>query len=237
MASTCSGCDKTSSSHSCIKQKKRKKASKEKEAEEEEEEQEEQEEEEQQQEASKDARKRRKLDTTAEIKAALEWLTCDDLREIKRGEGATQHSVKEITKHLLDDPDLDLTMVRIGAVRCKKTPLTTDQLRQQWREDRIQTILLDPNNADTRQTFLQVVKRIRNQQKARQQASASAAEKKREEKKQLAAIERAENQAQRSRLHHLLKKNQTYLLAICPIVGCMCYFLAFFFFYSFISVL
>lgn len=214
----CLGCEGSSSSHTCQLKKKRKK---------------------EEHDDPKESKKKRLkpapptgtfclsfflsfhtcLPPDEEIKAALEWLTCDDLREIKQSKGATQQSVKTITNELLDDPELNLTTVRISAVRCRKTPLSAEQVRDQWRNEDRQKVLIDSKNHDTRRTFLKVVRRVKTAQTDRQEAAASVTEKKREEKKRIAAIERAENQARRNRLHTILSKHQTYPLAICPVTS------------------
>lgn len=143
----------------------------------------------------------------AEIRAALDWLKCDDLAKIRNGEGATQRSVKDVTKELVDAPFLAL-----------KTNLSVEQLRTQWRSDHVEKALKEKDNKDTRRTFLEVVNRVKEDQTKEQAERREGADKKREEKNKLAAIQRAELQSQRNQLHDVLKKNHVYLLAICPLV-------------------
>lgn len=152
------------------------------------------------------------------IETALKWLTCTDQSKIRQGEGATLQSVKKITNKLLDDPDLDLQTVRIGSVHGQKTMFSAEQLREKWASERIRAVLLDSPNEDSRREFLNAVQEVRAEQNERQEKRTLATEAKREEKKRVAALERAELQAQRDRLHKLLKSNRVYLLAICPVV-------------------
>lgn len=140
----------------------------------------------------------RKRPRTESVEEALEWLTCEDQKLIRAGDGATLQSVKLLAKNM------GFKIKSRGDVK-----------------EKLNARLMNEENVGLRREFVKLVKEISMQQGERQDKAALEAEAKRNERKKFNEAKRAERQARRDLIHHVLKSNATISIAVCPIVDCM----------------